>query len=122
MLHCSIAPWSRKMTELTIQPATSPAQSGGSPYPIPLPYPFAARIANVAMTAQVQIAYAVAIAAGENAERAAECIERAWPDTPMRSLVVEAYRAQARYRQQAARDVLARARQRCGLAYARLVR
>jgi hypothetical protein len=109
------------MTELTVQPATGPAKVGGGPYPIPLPYPLAARIANVAMTAQVQISYAVAIAAGENAERAAACIERAWPDTPMRSLVVQAYRAQARYRQQAARDVLARARQRCGLAFARMV-
>ena len=110
------------MTDLTIEPATHPAATRrGSAYPITLPYQLAARVANVAMTAQVQIAYAVAIAASESAERAAACIERAWPDTPVRSLVVQAYRAQVRYRQDAARDVLARARQRCGLAFARLV-
>jgi hypothetical protein len=110
------------MTDLTIEPATHPAAgSRGSAHPVALPYRLAARMANVAMTAQVQLAYAVAMAASENSERAAACIERAWPDTPVRSLVVQAYRAQARYRQDAARDVLARARQRCGLAFARLV-
>ena len=75
---------------------------------------------NVALTAQVQMAHSYAIAASENAERAADCIEQTWPDTPLRSMVVEAYRAQARERLQAAADVLARARRRCGLAYARL--
>ena len=84
------------------------------------PYQWAARIANVAWTAQVQIAYACAVAASENAESAAASVERAWPDTPLRSLVVQAYRAQARERGNAAREVLARARRRCGLAYARL--
>jgi hypothetical protein len=91
------------------------------PYPVALPYHLAARIVNVALTAQVQIAHACAIAASENAERAATCIEQTWPDTPLRSMVVEAYRAQARERLQAAGDVLARARRRCGLAFARLV-
>ncbi|HUD24693.1 MAG TPA: hypothetical protein VMQ45_03350 [Burkholderiaceae bacterium] len=108
------------MTDQTTHPATRPASSG-SAAAATLPYPLAARIANVALTAQVQMAYALAIAASENAERAATCIERTWPDTPVRSLVVQAYRIQARRRQDAARDVLARARQRCGLAYARLV-
>jgi len=83
-------------------------------------YQVAARITNVALTAQVQIAYGYAVAAGENAERAARCIERTWPDTPLRSLVARAYRAQARARKDVAREVLARARERCGLAYARL--
>ena len=90
------------------------------PHAAALPYHFAARMVNVALTAQVQMAYALAIAASENAEQAASCIEKSWPDTPMRSMVVVSYRAQARDRRQAARDVLARARRRCGLAFARL--
>jgi len=89
--------------------------------PATLPYQLAARMANVVLTAQVQISYACAIAASENAARAADCIEQTWPDTPLRSLTAGAYRAQARARTQAARDVLARARRHCGLAYARLV-
>jgi len=97
---------------------TSPAY--GRSFPLTLSYQVAARMANVALTAQVQIAYACAVAAGESAERAAACIERAWPNTPLRSLVVQAYGAQASARKQAAREVLARARMRCGLAYARL--
>jgi hypothetical protein len=92
-----------------------------SKLPATLPYQLAARMANVVLTAQVQISYACAIAASENAARAAECIEQTWPDTPLRSLAAGAYRAQARARAQAARDVLARARRHCGLAYARLV-
>jgi hypothetical protein len=75
-------------------------------------------MANVMLTAQVQIAYACAVAASQNAARAADCIERAWPDTPLRALVARAYREQASQRAQAARDVLARARRTCGLAYA----
>jgi len=90
------------------------------PHPIALSYRLAARIANVALTAQVQIAHACAVAAGENAERAAECIEKAWPDTPLRALVVQAYREQARNRRQAADAVLVRARRNCGLAFARI--
>jgi len=88
--------------------------------PIALSYQVAARMANVAWTAQVQIAHACAIAAGESAERTAACIEQAWPNTPLRLLVVQAYRAQARVRRDAAGQVLARARKRCGLAFARL--
>ena len=87
---------------------------------VALPFHLVARIANVALTAQIQVAHACAIAASENAEHTAACIERTWPDTPMRSIVVQAYRAQARERSQAAGDVLARARRRCGLAFARL--
>jgi FixJ family two-component response regulator len=86
--------------------------------PATLAHQLAARMANVMLTAQVQIAYACAVAASQNAARAADCIERAWPDTPLRSLVARAYREQASQRAQAARDVLARARRTCGLAYA----
>lgn len=109
------------MTDLTI-PA-DPAVIPGPVRPasvLALPYQFAARMANVVLTAQVQLAYAVAAAAGDNARRAADCVERTWPNTPLRVLVARAYRAQAEERERAARDVLARARAHCGLAYARL--
>jgi hypothetical protein len=113
------------MSDLMIQvPAPGlPWVSGSSALALsyPLPYQLAARMTNVALTAQVQIGYACAIAASESAERAAACTERAWPDTPLRALVVQSYRALARERQAAAREVLARARKSCGLAYARLV-
>jgi len=105
----------------TLKPAREPAFSlpgWRRPAPATLPYQLAARMANVMLTAQVQMAYACAVAASENAARAADCIERAWPDTPLRSLVVQSYRAQASQRAQVARDVLARARRHCGLAYA----
>ena len=85
------------------------------------PHPFAARMANLVLTAQVQLAHAVAVGAADSAERVAECVERAWPDTPLRALVARTYRAQASERRQAARDVLRHARARCGLAYARLL-
>jgi hypothetical protein len=92
----------------------------GPASPLTLSYQVAARMTNVALTAQVQIAYACAMAASENAERAAVCIEQAWPDTPLRSLVVRAYRDRALERTGQGREVLARARRWCGLAYARL--
>lgn len=82
--------------------------------------PAAARMANVALTAQVQIAYACAGAAATQADRAAACIERSWPDTPLRAMVVEAYRGQARRGRETQQLVLKQARSRCGLAYARL--
>jgi FixJ family two-component response regulator len=101
----------------TLEPGfTLPARPRSSP--ATLAYQLAARMANVMLTAQVQIAYACAVAASRNAARAADCIERAWPDTPLRALVARAYREQASQRAQAARDVLARARRTCGLAYA----
>jgi hypothetical protein len=107
------------MTDLTIQiPAARPALRPACA--LALPYQFAARMANLVLTAQVQLAYAVAVTAAESAQRAADDVERVWPDTPLRSVVARAYRAQASERQQAARDVLAHARERCGLAYARL--
>lgn len=108
------------MSDLLIQTAAAEPPKWKSWYTSSPPYQWVARIANVAWTAQVQIAHACAVAASENAERAAACVERAWPDTPLRSLVVQAYRVQACERRNAAREVLARARRRCGLAYARL--
>ena len=108
------------MIDLTIDGAVRALPGRRPPVPA-LPYHLAARIANVALTAHAQMAHACAVAASENAERAAACIEQTWPDTPLRSMVVEAYRAQARERLQAAGDVLVRARRRCGLAFARLV-
>jgi hypothetical protein len=109
-----------RMMDLTIDRSVRALPGWRRPYPVALPYHMAARLMNVALTAQVQIAYAYAVAASENAEHTASCIEQAWPDTPMRSLVVGAYRARARERREAAGDVLARARRRCGLAFARL--
>lgn len=88
--------------------------------PLGLPYQLTARITNAALTAQVQITYACATAAAEQAEHAADAIERSWPDTPLRTLAVRGFRAQALDRRRAARDILHQARRRCGLAYARL--
>jgi len=79
-----------------------------------------ARIVNSAMTAQVQFAYACATAAAEQALRSADYVETTWPDTVLRALVAATYKAQARESQEAARRILRRARQRCGLAFARL--
>ena len=102
---------------ITLEPAFSLPGWRRSP-PATLAFQLAARMANVMLTAQVQIAYACAVAASDNAARAAESVEQAWPDTPLRSLVARAYREQASQRARAARDVLARARRTCGLAYA----
>jgi hypothetical protein len=82
--------------------------------------PAAARMTNVALTAQVQIAYACATAAVKQAERAAACIERSWPDTPLRTIVVGAYRSQACQSRNAQQAILRQARRRCGLAFARM--
>jgi len=77
-------------------------------------------MANVALTAQVQFSYACAVAAGESAGRAADYIETAWPETPLRSFAVAACRAQLRKCEDTARSILRQARGRCGLAYARI--
>jgi hypothetical protein len=106
------------MNDLTIHPPAFTLPAWRRLPPATPQYQLTARIANVMLTAQVQIAYAYAVAAGENAARAADCIEQTWPDTPLRSLVAQAYRAQASARAQQARDVLGRARRHCGLAYA----
>jgi hypothetical protein len=111
------------MIDLTTDGSVRTLPGWRRPDAVALPYSYylVARIVNVALTAQIQVAHACAIAASENAEHTAACIERAWPDTPLRSMVVQAYRARARERLQAAGDVLARARRRCGLAFARMV-
>jgi len=86
---------------------------------LPLPLAFGKRVANIALTAQVQFAYACAMDAQSQALSAGERIEKAWPATPLRDLVVKAYRAQAQSAERIAGNVLAGARQRCGLAFAR---
>lgn len=108
------------MIDLTTDGSVQTLPGWRRPGAVASPYHLVARIVNMALTAQIQVAHGCAIAASENAEHTAACIERAWPDTPLRSMVVQAYRAQARERLQAAGDVLARARRRCGLAFARL--
>ena len=77
-----------------------------------------ARVANIVMTAQVQVAYACAVEASARARRAGECIERSWADTALRELVLNGYRAQEQSADALARSVLAGARRRCGLAFA----
>jgi len=83
-----------------------------------LPLAFGSRVANIVLNAQVQAAYACATAARLRAQNAAECVERSWPDTPLRHLVVEIYRAQAQSADVLAHEVLENARRHCGLAFA----
>ncbi|HUN91195.1 MAG TPA: hypothetical protein VMU33_04000 [Burkholderiaceae bacterium] len=80
---------------------------------------FAARLRNIALTAQVQAAYGSAVAARDGARQAASCIARTWPESWLRDFVVETYLAQAGAAQRSADEVLASARAVCGLAYAR---
>ena len=78
------------------------------------------RVANIMLTAQVQLAYACAIESRDRALRSGACIARSWPDSAVRTLVVDAYAAQARAAERLAGTVLDSARQRCGLAFAPL--
>jgi len=87
--------------------------------PLDLSLELGKRVANIVLTAQVQLAYACAIDAQERAVRARDRIEKTWPATPVRDLVLDGYRAQALSAGRLARDVLAGARRRCGLAFAR---
>jgi hypothetical protein len=84
-----------------------------------LPLAMSARMANILFTAQVQMSYACAVNARQSAERSLASIEATWPDSPVRELLRNAYRAQARSAEVLAQDLLASARRRCGLAYAR---
>jgi len=77
------------------------------------------RVTNIVLTAQVQMAYACAVDARDRALRACEGIEKSWPATPVRELVLDGYRAQAQSAAGMAREVLAGAQRRCGLAFAR---
>lgn len=107
-----------KREPVDVPPRLAPPRSPRSPLARP-PVALGQRVANIALTAHVQFAYACAHDAQARALRAAETIERSWPDTPLRALVLEAYRAQADTAAGMARKVLENARQRCGLAYAR---
>ena len=106
------------MSTFTVDRAPCRAPIPAGPLRAMLPFRLAARMANLALTARVQVDYAVATAASENAARTADWIEQAWPASPLRSMTVGAFRSQAQERARAARDVLARARRQCGLAYA----
>lgn len=85
-----------------------------------LPAVMGARAANIVLTAQFQVAYACAMGAAARARRARTYIESAWPATPVRQIVVDIYRAQEQSAESVASDVLVNARQRCGLAFARM--
>ncbi len=87
---------------------------------VSLPQALGARLANIVLTAQVQLAYACAMDARSRALRTIDCITGSWPDTPVRRLVLDVYRSQARSADVVASDVLAGARRRCGLAFAKL--
>ncbi len=89
------------------------------PSPLALGLGLGKRVANIVLTAQVQLAYACAMDARDRALRACEGIEKSWPASPVRALVLDGYRAQARSAARMARDVLAGAQRRCGLAFAR---
>ena len=94
-----------------------PAQKG-SLAPTNLPLALGSRVTNIVWNAQVQAAYAYAIAARSRAQSASACVERSWPDTPLRRLVLDIYRAQAQSADMLAHEVLEGARRRCGLAFA----
>ena len=109
---------------MKIEPVDLPATAAPPPaFAAPalpqLPVSLGQRVANIALTAHVQFAYACAQDAQARALRAVTTIERSWPDTPLRTLVLDAYRAQANTAAGMARKVLENARRRCGLAYAR---
>lgn len=86
--------------------------------PTVLPFALGSRVANIVLNAQVQAAYACAVAARSRAQSAAACVERSWPDTPVRRLVLDIYRAQEKSADDLAHEVLKGARRRCGLAFA----
>jgi len=93
----------------------------GALAPTSLPLAFGSRVTNIALNAQVQAAYACAIAARSRAQGTAACIERSWPDTPLRRFVLDVYRAQAQSADVLAHEVLHAARRRCGLAFAHCI-
>src|SRR5271166_3156598 len=63
--------------------------------PLSLPLVLGRRVANIVLTAQVQLACTCAMEARERAVRAQDRIEKTWPATPVRALVLDSYRAQA---------------------------
>jgi hypothetical protein len=88
------------------------------PFDASLPLALSARVANIVYTAQVQMAYACADDARQSAERSIANIEGSWMAPPVRQLLLNVYRSQADAAAHLAEQVLANARQRCGLAYA----
>jgi len=92
--------------------------NSGTLTPTILPLALGSRVANIVLNAQIQAAYACAIAARSRAQQTGGCIERSWPDTPIRRLVLDIYRAQAQSADDLAHKVLEAARRRCGLAFA----
>jgi len=99
--------------------STFPASRPSIENPTPFPLALGARVANIVLTSQVQMAYACAMDACRRAQRASACVAQSWPDTPLRSLLIDLYGAQEHAAQELAGNVLARARRNCGLAYAR---
>lgn len=99
------------------QPALRPAVPVLSPA-TQAPVALGARVANIFYTAQVQLAYACASQARQSAERSIASIEASWPASPLRELLLNVYRAQARSAESMGQQLLAGARRRCGLAYA----
>lgn len=121
MLLCNIISESRNVNP---QPLATNAQPQGhtpaAPAMVNLPMVYGSRVTNIVMNAQVQLAYGCAVAARDRAQRATDCIERSWPDTPVRRLVLDIYRAQAQSADVVAHEVLESARRHCGLAFAHL--
>ena len=107
------------MTTSTLATIDGPSAGHEAPDAFAAPLGLGKRVANIAMTAQIQLAYACALDAQGRAQRAIERIEKTWPATPVRALVLNAYRAQEQASARLAKDVLAGARRRCGLAFAR---
>jgi hypothetical protein len=82
------------------------------------PLAMSSRMANILFTAQVQMSYACAVNARDSAQRSVANIEATWPASPVRDLMLNAYRAQAQSAEVLAAELLAGARRRCGLAFA----
>jgi len=84
----------------------------------PLPLALSARVTNIVYTAQVQVGYACASQARQSAERAIASIEASLPDSPLREMLLNLYRAQKSSAEAMAQQLLENARRRCGLAFA----
>jgi len=107
----------------SIPTRNAPAAALPAPLPastVPMALALRARVANLALTAQVQMAYACTQQAHESTCQSIARIEQTWPDTPLRKLVLQVYRAQADCTRMMECDILASARRNCGLAFARV--
>lgn len=90
----------------------------GALTPTVLPLALSSRVANILLNAQIQAGYACTVAARRRAQSAAAYVESSWPDTPVRQLVLDIYRAQEQSADLLAHKLLEDARRRCGLAFA----